>query len=86
VGRYRIERVPPGKCRVAAAGAETVVDFILTPGGLADADGHPLAEARNVFQLAPGSDRLRITHPEHATVERVVLVPKENARVELVLP
>jgi hypothetical protein len=41
---------------------------------------------RYVFDLAPGSYRLRIIHPEHATVERTVRVPKENARLELVLP
>jgi len=41
---------------------------------------------RYVYDLAPGSYRVRITHPEHATVERKLMLPTEGARVEIVMP
>jgi hypothetical protein len=41
---------------------------------------------RYVYALAPGSYRVRITHPDHASVERSLRLPAGGARYEIVMP
>lgn len=43
-------------------------------------------KGRYVYDLAPGTYEVRITHPDHATVERNIRLPAEGLQVDLVLP